>query len=120
MNTFSAYDVHVQMCQACGNGQCHLDQGGGVYGPRGQEVEERPVLVVVRDQPKLRPCAVVWEKRWSMLKVISHLFLYKGPHGALLHVPTKIYTIASELLWEEATQQLRYYCLPLFKGSQNA
>jgi hypothetical protein len=49
----------VQVGEPRGDGQRHLDERPRVHGARRQEVKQRPVLVVVRDQPELGPRAVV-------------------------------------------------------------
>lgn len=59
---FSANDVHVQMGKSGGDGQRHLHKRDRVYRASTQKVEQRSILVVIRDQPQLGPSAVICDK----------------------------------------------------------
>lgn len=58
--TLSAHDFHVQVSQSRGYGQGHSNHTIRVHRRTIEVVEERTLLVVVRNQPKLRPSSVVW------------------------------------------------------------
>ena len=48
-----AEDLHVQVCQATGDGQGHAQAAGGVQGAELQVVVQGAHLVVVGDEPQL-------------------------------------------------------------------
>lgn len=57
--TLSAEDLHVEVCQAACSRERQLDHALDGDGVAVQVVKQRAVLVIVRHQPQLRPCAVV-------------------------------------------------------------
>ena len=57
----SSDDGHVQMVEASGDGQRHVEQLARCQRVLAQVVVQRAVLVVVGDQEQLRHVAKVWK-----------------------------------------------------------
>jgi len=57
--TLRAHDLHVQVCQAAGDGQCQPHHALRRHRAPVQVVEQGALLVVLRDEPQLGPGPVV-------------------------------------------------------------
>lgn len=62
------------MSEAAGSWQCQFDHSFSIDGVTVQVVEQRAVLVVVRHQPQLGPCAIIWASR----KTVAATLLKNG------------------------------------------
>lgn len=66
-----AHDLHVEVCQAAGHRQRQLHHALHRHRPPVQVVEQRPLLVVLRDEPQLRPRPVIYPEEARLFRFMK-------------------------------------------------
>lgn len=66
-----AHDLHVEVCQAAGHRQRQLHHALHRHRPPVQVVEQRPLLVVLGDEPQLRPRPVIYPEEARLFRFMK-------------------------------------------------
>lgn len=78
--TLRAHDLHVQVCQPTGDGQCQPHHALHCHRAPVQVVEQGPLLVVLGDEPQLGPGPVICQEDVRWFSFIRNVTEKSPPH----------------------------------------